>query len=529
MLQKTYRGVDKVKRIHLQSLRGEFLSFRMKSSESISEFDFIVTLEELKDVSTMSIEELVGSLRAHEQKLHRDSDRALEQALQTKLSLSEGRGRGGRGLFRGGNQNHAPKGGGRGQQNHALRRGGRGQQGHNPRGGGQGRRGGYNNSSNVDKSNVQCYNCEKYGHYSNECRGRPTSDQVGETTNFADKEPAGGDSMSLMAHSPTEQDQDARGKLITQVQMAKNRMFPLTILHDTPKCLNAIINDKDWIWHLRYGHLNFESLKLLANKKMVKGLPHIQRPNEVCESCILGKQHRNNFGKQVDWRASMPLELVHTDVCGPLKPISNGQNRYFLTFIDDYSRKTWVYFLKLKSEVFEKFKEFKALVEKGSGYHIKTLRLDQGREYIGDQFELNGVVERKNRTILNMAKSMLKDKDMPKRFWAEAVQCAVYLLNRCPTKNVQSKTPQEAWSTHKPGVGHLRVFGCIAYAEVPEANRTKLEDKGVKCILVGYDDRTMGYRLYNPITQKVIFSRDVIFEENESWSWTRQKLPEIWS
>ena len=93
---------------------------------------------------------------------------------------------------------------------------------------------------------------------------------------------------------------DARGKLVTRVKMAKNWMFPLTVLHDTPKCLNAIINNKDWTWHLRYGHLNFESLKMLANKKMVKGLTHIQHPNEVCENCILGKQHLNSFGKQVD-------------------------------------------------------------------------------------------------------------------------------------------------------------------------------------------------------------------------------------
>ena len=131
------------------------------------------------------------------------------------------------------------------------------------------------------------------------------------------------------------------------------------------------------------------------------------------------------------------------------------------------------------------------------------LRSDQGGEYTGDQFEgflrhqgikhqctpaytpqLNGVSERKNRTILNMARSMLKDKDLPKRFWAEAVQCAVYLLNRCPTRSLKSKTPQEAWTTYKPGVAHLRVFGCIAYAKVPEANRTKLEEKGVKCILL---------------------------------------------
>lgn len=87
------------------------------------------------------------------------------------------------------------------------------------------------------------------------------------------------------------------------------------------------------------------------------------------------------------------------------------------------------------------------------------------------------------------------------------------------TKSLGFKTPQEAWTTYNPGVSHLRVFGCIAYAKVPEAYRTKLEDKGVKCILVGYGDRTMGYRLYNPITERIIHSRDVTFEENESWKW----------
>ncbi|TXG67122.1 hypothetical protein EZV62_008397 [Acer yangbiense] len=112
---------------------------------------------------------------------------------------------------------------------------------------------------------------------------------------------------------------------------------------------------------------------------------------------------------------------------------------------------------------------------------------------------------------------------MPKSFWAEAVLCGVYLLNRCPTKSLDTKTSQEAWSSHKPSVSHLRVFGSIAYIKVPEARRTKLEDKGEKCILVGYGDRTMGYRLYNPVTKKVIFSRDVIFEENESWNWDQTK------
>ncbi|GMQ07023.1 hypothetical protein CsSME_00051392 [Camellia sinensis var. sinensis] len=166
---------------------------------------------------------------------------------------------------------------------------------------------------------------------------------------------------------------DNHGNLIAQARMSKNRMFALNTQHDVLKCLSAIIKDKDWLWHLRFGHLNFGSLKLLSSKNMVKRLPHIAHTNEVCKSCILGKHHRTSFAKEVKWRATKPLELVHTDVCGPLKPMSNGQNRYFLTFIDDYSRKTWVYFLKRKLEVFSIFKEFKVFVEKQSGYYIKTL------------------------------------------------------------------------------------------------------------------------------------------------------------
>ncbi|KAI9152926.1 hypothetical protein LWI28_003161 [Acer negundo] len=257
---------------------------------------------------------------------------------------------------------------------------------------------------------------------------------------------------------------DARGKLVNRVQMTKNRMFPLAIHHDTPKCLTVIINNKDWLWHLRYGHLNFESLKQLGSKKMVKGLPNIHHLNELCESCVLSKQHRNSFGKKANWRATMPLELVHTDVCGPLTPVSNGQNQYFLTFIDDYSRKTWVYFLKRKSEVFDYFKEFKTLVEKQSGYHIKALRSDQGGEYTAGAFQeflkqqgirhqftpaytpqLNGVAERKNRAILNMARSMLKDKNMPKNFWAEAV-----LSSRSAELIPEEETREVAIETQTP-------------------------------------------------------------------------------
>jgi len=126
---------------------------------------------------------------------------------------------------------------------------------------------------------------------------------------------------------------------------------------------------------------------MLASKKMVKGMPHIDHPDKVCESNVFNKHHKASFAKKVNWKANKPLELIHIDVCGPIKPMSTGHNRYFLTFIDDYSRKTWVYFLKRKSEVLNCFKDFKIIVEKQSGYNIITVRFHQGGEYTSNDFK----------------------------------------------------------------------------------------------------------------------------------------------
>ncbi|KAA0045581.1 copia-type polyprotein [Cucumis melo var. makuwa] len=131
----------------------------------------------------------------------------------------------------------------------------------------------------------------------------------------------------------------------------------------------------------------------------------------------------------------------------------------------------------------------------------------------------NGVVERKNRTILNMARSMLKSKKIPKEFWVQVVEYAMYLSNHSPTRSLWNKIPQQAWIEKKPSIAHLRVFGCIAYAQILNQKCSKLDDKSEKHVFVGYDASSKGYKLYNHVTKKTMISRDVVFDEEASWNW----------
>jgi transposase InsO family protein len=270
---------------------------------------------------------------------------------------------------------------------------------------------------------------------------------------------------------------------------------------------------------------------------MVKGLPQIEESDERCVSCLAGKQHRDSIPKQANWRASAKLELVHSDICGPINPQSNGGNMYFMTFTDDYSRKTWVYLLKEKSAAFETFKNFKALVEKESGCSIQCLRSDRGGEYTSNSFneycrgegikrqltaaytpQQNGVSERKNITLLNMVRSMINARNVPKKFWPEAVKWATHVMNRSHTLSVKNITPEEAWSGAKPAVHYFRTFGCIAHVHVNDVQRKKLDAKSKRCVLLGISDESKAYKLYDPVDKKIIVSRDVVFEETKGWN-----------
>lgn len=335
-------------------------------------------------------------------------------------------------------------------------------------------------------------------------------------------------------------------QVVNKIKMEKNRSFPLIFKYGGNFALKAESVDESWLWHRRLGHLNFHGLKLLCQKNMVQGLPTcIEEKNEVCEGCALGKHHRKPFPKGVAWRAKEVLELVHTDVCGPMTTPSHGENKYFILFIDDFTRMTWVFFMRQKSEVFTIFKKFKSFVEKQSGHFIKVLRSDNGKEYTSNEFgkfcedegverqltviytpQQNGVSERKNQTVMEMAKSMLHEKGLPKVFWAEAVYTAVYLINRCPTKAVWNQTPIEAWSGRKPSVRHLKIFGSVCYAQIPKEKRRKLDETSEKCIFMGYSSQSKGYRLFSLKSNKVITSRDVLFDEGAIWNWEEGNVKE---
>jgi hypothetical protein len=239
----------------------------------------------------------------------------------------------------------------------------------------------------------------------------------------------------------------------------------------------------------------------------------------------------------VSSNAKAILDVVYSDVCFPLQVESIGGNKYFVSFIDDFSRKICVYLIKKKSYVLDVFMKYKSMVERQSGHKLKILRSDGGGEYVLKEFDTmcerecivhevvppytpqqNGTAERKNRTIMNMVRSMLNGKHLPKELWAKVVSTVAYSLNRCPTKRLDGITPEGSWSGVRPSLNHLKVFGSLVYRHVPNQLRRKLDDKFNQMILVGYHSAG-GYKLLDPVIRQTVISRDVIVDELKEWDW----------
>ncbi|GJS54432.1 zinc finger, CCHC-type containing protein [Tanacetum coccineum] len=267
--------------------------------------------------------------------------------------------------------------------------------------------------------------------------------------------------------------------------------------------------------------------------------PNLRIGTPVCLLANLKEDTcRAPFPKKAKARSTSPLDLVYGDLCGPITPPTPSGKKYIFLLVDDYSRYMWAYFLSTKDQAFDTFKEFKKSTENELRTTLKMLRTDRGGEFTSNEFtqyckengiarqltapyspQQNGVVERRNRTIMSMTRCMMKATNMPQNFWAEAVRHAIHILNSVPTKALEDITPYEAIKQRKPNLENLRIFGCIAYAKVPSQHLTKLDDRSIKMVYLGNEQGSKAYRLFDPTTQRVCVSRDVKFKENETWDW----------
>jgi transposase InsO family protein len=295
-------------------------------------------------------------------------------------------------------------------------------------------------------------------------------------------------------------------------------------------------------WHRRLGHVNTAAIMKMANEEMVNGLKISGRTTVNCEVCARSKITEHPYPKKAEHRADKPLVRVHSDLCQVPKA-SYGGARYFVTFIDDYSRFVKVYCLKSKDETFEAWIDYKNQVENQIGQKIQVLRSDNGREYVNDRFKKqlrecgiihetsvphspsqNGVAERQNRVLLEMARCMILDAQMPDAAWAEAITTAAYIRNRLYS-SATNRTPFELFYGRKPQVSHIRRFGVTTVALKEGQNINKLHPKGEVLKLVGYSPTQKGYRLISPQNGKLIISRDVRFmdEDNASYPYVLEE------
>ncbi|KAL5715795.1 hypothetical protein ACHQM5_017567 [Ranunculus cassubicifolius] len=299
------------------------------------------------------------------------------------------------------------------------------------------------------------------------------------------------------------------------------------------------VNEKQLVatqlWHMRLGHMSEKGLSMLSRRGLL-GSEKLCKL-DFCEHCVYGKQCRVRFGTAIH-RTRGILDYIHSDVWGPSRVLSKGGSRWFVTFIDDFSRRVWLYPMKHKNEVTAIFKMWKTLVEKQTGRVVKYIRSDNGGEYIEDPLKVfcaeqgigrhftvkgtpqqNGVAERMNRTLLEKARCMMSNAGLKKFWWAEALNMACFLINRSPHSALDYKTPMEVWSGSPVDYSELKVFGCPAYYHVKE---DKLGVRAKKAIFLGYPVGVKGYRLWCTDLKKFVVSRDVTF--NESAMLDKQKF-----
>ncbi|GJS28122.1 retrovirus-related pol polyprotein from transposon TNT 1-94 [Tanacetum coccineum] len=302
-------------------------------------------------------------------------------------------------------------------------------------------------------------------------------------------------------------------------------------LRNKPKdkiCL-ATIDENSTLWHRRLGHANMRLIQSLASKELVRNLPKLKFDQHFCDACKIGKQaHVSHKAKNIV-STTRCLELLHMDLFGPSAVRSYGGNRYTLVIVDDYSRYTWTRFLKDKTEAFDQFEIFSKKIQNQLGCTIVSIRTDHGREFDNEvQFgefcnangithnfsaprtpQSNGVVERKNRTLQEMSRTMLNEQSLPQKFWCNAVDTSTYILNRILIRAILGKTPYELLRGRKPTLDYFRVFGSKCFILNTKDYLTKFDPKSYEGVFLN----SKANIILNKHTRKIEESLNVTFDE----------------
>ncbi|GJT07347.1 retrovirus-related pol polyprotein from transposon TNT 1-94 [Tanacetum coccineum] len=268
-------------------------------------------------------------------------------------------------------------------------------------------------------------------------------------------------------------------------------------------CL-ATINENSTLWHRRLGHANMCLIQSLASKELVRNLPKLKFDQHLCDACKIRKQaHASHKAKNLV-STTRCLELLHMDLFDPSAVWSYRGNRYTLVIVDDYSRYTWTRFLKNKTEAFDQFEIFSKKIQNQLGCTIVSIRTDHGRGFDNEvQFgefcnangithnfsaprtpQSNGVVERKNRTLQEMSRTMLNEQSLPQKFWCNAVDTSTYILNRILIRAILGKTPYELLRGRKPTLDYFRVFGSKCFILNTKDYLTKFDPKSYEGVFL---------------------------------------------
>lgn len=282
------------------------------------------------------------------------------------------------------------------------------------------------------------------------------------------------------------------------------------------------------LWHSRFGHPSSRVLaQMLSNCALSRTLENIKFH---CNSCHINKGHKLPFSIS-SIKSISPLELIFSYVWGPSPVTSVNGYKYYLVFVDHFTRYSWLYPLKSKSDVATIFPLFHAKIEKMFSHKLKSIYTDGGIEYIKLKLYFNsngishyvsppytperiGIAERKHRHIVETALTLLSHSSAPQKFWCFAFQMAVFLINRMPTVQLNNKCPHELLFCSTPNYLNLWVFGCLCYPWLRPYSRHKLSNRSMPCVFLGYSFQHHAYQCYHPPTQKVYISRHVIFHES---------------